>query len=78
MKQTAVEWLVNQILDNQGDIITNAFKYGIDLTGFVNQAKEMEKYQIVTAYKCGKVESNFPPEQFTTGYMYYEETFKSE
>ena len=68
MKQTAVEWLVNQILDNQGDIITNAFKYGIDLTGFVNQAKEMEKQQIIEANEENMM-------SFTDGEQYYNETF---
>lgn len=72
MTKTAVEWLFDRIVE----------EWGLDIEerdrAILVQAKEMEKYQIVTAYKCGKVESNFPPEQFTTGYMYYEETFKSE
>lgn len=68
MKQTATEWLFEWMENKQ-------YFIGNDLLDAFNQAKEMEKYQIVTAYKCGKVESNFPPEQFTTGYMYYEEEY---
>ena len=72
MKQTAVEWLVNQILDNQGDIITNAFKYGIDLTGFVNQAKEMEEKQIEDAFYTEQIDEF--GDEFTFE-DYYNETF---
>lgn len=43
MKQTAVEWLINQVLDNMGDI-------PMDIQ---EQAKEMEKDQIVQACTDG-------------------------
>ena len=64
MKQTAVEFLFNQ-LDLQGTLYLEDFE----------QAKEMEKEHIIDAYEtaekdCGK--------DFLHGDLYYEETFKSE
>jgi hypothetical protein len=61
MKQTAVEWLVEQILQKvqnyeDGDVETqeepfiieyvNKYHFTVDLTKFVEQAKEMEKEQM--------------------------------
>ena len=65
MKQTAVEWLVEQICGDH----TSEWQEQIE------QAKEMEKEQIIDAYEtaekdCGK--------DFLHGDLYYEETFKSE
>ena len=69
--KTTVDWIHDEVEKIWKDetVDFDTFRKIID------QAKEMEKYQIVTAYKCGKVESNFPLEQFTTGYMYYEEKY---
>lgn len=68
MEQTAVEWLVEQILTEvqdyeDGDIETESepFKHEyvnkyigmVDLSEFVNKAKAMEKQQILYAYECG-------------------------
>ena len=74
MKQTAVDWLYDQI-ENKGKSI-----YEI-----LEQAKAMEKEQIINAYE----EQNVEPEFFEDGTMaitnkytdaeqYYNETFKSE
>jgi hypothetical protein len=68
MKQTAVEWLIEQIF-NDVDLKDSILKLAI------NQAKEMEKEQIIDAYEtaekdCGK--------NFLHGDLYYNETFKSE
>ena len=60
---TAVEWLVEQYLKRKGFLKTSD----------INQAKEMEKEQIIEAYKFGNLSDiYFKPEQ------YYNETFKSE
>ena len=82
MKQTAVEWLVEQILTEvqdyeDGDIETESdpFKHEyvnkyigmIDLSEFVNKAKEMEKKQIIDAYESL---------EHRHGENYYRETFK--
>jgi hypothetical protein len=65
-KQTAVEWLWRWINDNQEATIeqgNEAFE----------QAKAMEKEQIIDAYKYGnQSDMYFKPEQ------YYTETFKPE
>jgi hypothetical protein len=63
-KQTAVEWLVEQILKEKGLV---------DLD--IEQAKEMEKEQIMEAFKHGELPPlfvNFNAEQ------YYNETYKNE
>ena len=77
MKQTAVEWLHNQLHLN---ISLYQDEWQI-IEGLMEQAKEMEKEQILESYKHGQ----------NNGYMYrdgnsniiqaeqyYNETFKSE
>jgi hypothetical protein len=61
MKQTAVEWLVEQM---KLDELFNA-------DYFIDQAKEMEKEQIMDAF-------NGEPHCDGDGEQYYNETFKSE
>ena len=63
MKQTAVEWLIEQLKEN------NMLTFD-EWTELVEQAKEMEKEQIKEAYCMG--DDNIGAEQ------YYNETFKSE
>ena len=65
MKQTAVEWLVNKL-----QIFATEEEMNI-----IDQAKEMEKEQIIDAYNDVWLYNNqgkYNPEQ------YYNETFKSE
>ena len=67
MKQTAIEWLVEKI----------KIKYDIDFYHIkkeINQAKEMEKKQIIDANRDGvdMVIDNVP---YITGEQYYNETF---
>jgi len=62
-KQTAVEWLLEQLRNEEGiDFIP---------TSFVEQAKAMEKEQIIDAYyyepNCGKIKDD--------GEEYYNDTF---
>ena len=64
MEQTAVEWLVQQL--------RNGKEFNDEL---IQQAKEMEKEQIMDAYNTGSNDYGsqcYQPEQ------YYNETFKSE
>jgi hypothetical protein len=61
--QTAVEWLLEQLRNEEGiDFIP---------TSFVEQAKAMEKEQIIDAYyydpNCGKIKDD--------GEEYYNDTF---
>ena len=78
MKQTAVEWLENQLKNSiyfyklMEDINRRSTVAQSDI---FEQAKEMEKEQIIDAYEtadkdCGK--------DFLHGDLYYHETFKSE
>ena len=62
MKQTAVEWLVEQFdLTLDLPIIKNV----------VDKAKEMEKQEIIDAYETSHI-------SMMTSEQYYNETFKSE
>jgi hypothetical protein len=65
MKQTAVEWLVEQC-----PRIETIVAYNI-----LEQAKEMEKEQIIDAYYQGDADSD---NIHVDAEQYYNETFKSE
>jgi len=69
MKQTAVEWLVEQV---NSDCLNSTFIR----PELIEQAKAMEKEQRIqdysVGYSNGQVDSNRTAEQ------YYKETFKSE
>jgi hypothetical protein len=74
MKQTAVEWLVQEanLLENNGWILP-----------LIKQAKEMEKEQIIDAHYDGKINGmdiSHPLSRIKeiTETEYYNETFKSE
>ena len=73
MKQTAVEWYSNKLVEILGDM-GNEFTQEQTLANHyaLKQAKEMEKGQIIDAYKFGNLSDvYFKPEQ------YYNETFKN-
>jgi hypothetical protein len=60
MKQTALQWFIEQLINEEGiDFIP---------TIFVNQAKEMEKEQIIDAhnngYGSGYMDEGISPEKF--------------
>lgn len=71
---TAVEWLISKIERNENPSLTQK-----EIIEYVNQAKEMEKQQIIDAYGV-KVKHSI--EQGTTVYtrtfgeQYYNEKFK--
>ena len=66
MKQTAVEWLSEQIF-NDVDLKDSILKLAIQ------QAKEMEKEQIIDAYRFG-----IQDEYVIGSQRYYNETFKQQ
>ena len=73
MKQTAVEWLVEKIIEDKLIDVKNGHQF-IHLQSI---AKQMEKEQIKQAYNDGKaavihIENNMSLEE------YYNETFKNE
>ena len=70
MKQTAVEWLYDQI-ENKGKCIYEV----------IDQAKAMEKEQIVKSFSYGVINHHDAfknQNKFGNGEQYYNETFKSE
>lgn len=74
MKQTAVQWLVEQITyaTSEGVVIS----YHKDITQLVEQAKEMEKEQIInTWYDCKMSIIERNP---TTADQYYNETYEAQ
>ena len=68
--KTAVEWLVEQIKNNVHNTIE-------EFELIVEQAKEMEKEQIIHTYDEGVLKGQLFIEPIT-GEQYYNETFKSE
>ena len=66
-KQTAVEWLVNELVKKGFPIE----KYGIDL---YEQALAIEKEQIIDAYEQGEAE--WTPFEFKTAQDYYTSTYE--
>lgn len=67
-KQTSAEWLFKQLWETPKDKFT---WYAI-----LEQAKEMEKQNIINAYKQGQHDSE--PIRPTDAEQYYNITFKSE
>ena len=65
MKQTAVEWLIEELRGAhvKGDFIFN----GVITSELIEQAKEMEKEQMESAYLAGESKDK----------QYYNETFKN-
>ena len=71
MKQTAVEWLYERL----ERMIPRTALYNIDKEDYFNQAKKMEKQQIIDAYNTSFLLRDKP---YATADKYYNETFKSE
>jgi hypothetical protein len=73
MKQTAVQWLLQKLFETNNN--TNDAKK-MDINKIIEQAKEMEKQQIIdsisNANKSNNRNVSLNPEQ------YYNETFKNE
>jgi hypothetical protein len=69
-KQTAVEWLFEQLYLSQG--------YGNTIE-MLEQAKEMEKEQIIDAFDCGIYDGGENVSHYNmNAEQYYNETYKSE
>lgn len=81
MEQTSVEFLVDKMLyiENEYDMkLINKSEYQAKRRDIIDQAKEIEKQQIVDAYRMGRYDGDkivmskkFYAEQ------YYNETFKN-
>ena len=72
---TAVEWLQEKIsyTTTNGNIIT----YHKDMTDVFEQAKQMEKEQIIEAYEYGTYHNTFGNENYESSEEYYHKIFKS-
>jgi len=74
MKQTAIDWLVEQISykTTSGEVIS----YHKDITDLIHQAKEMEKQQIVAAHGSKLISpKGLASEYWVNGEEYYNKTF---
>ena len=85
-RETAVEWLVGKILTDVekynedctkviGVEYWNAFKDCVDLSEYVNKAKEMEKEQIIEARETAPNELN---QCIGEAEQYYNETYSKQ
>ena len=68
MKQTAVEWLEEKLLE----LFENHLPFEL-----LEQAKEMEKEQIIEAHKTSSLEAGFEYGGEDWAQEYYNETYKS-
>jgi len=76
-QQTAVEWYVEKEIKLTLDYIENKIndlEYGIKRIKLVEQAKEMEKEQIIKAYNTSFLLRDKP---YSTAEKYYNETYES-
>jgi len=90
MKQTAVDWLVEQIKSKADNLPTNtkenrrAKGIYVDCLMMARQAKEMEKEQIIDAYDEGKSDGYKTAREWdemilwSSAEQYYNETFKKD
>jgi hypothetical protein len=80
MKQTAVEWLVEELSDVLGPMDTNSIR-DLLLMDAINRAKEMEKEQIEDAHIEGqRVFDDYPHTQWTNDQAeaYYKNTYNKQ
>jgi predicted secreted Zn-dependent protease len=81
-KKTAVEWLFEQLTEVDYKCINKTFLQnnnslaGFKLRELCEQAKKMEKQQIIDAYD--KAQYDYDLMRETDSEQYYNETFKSE
>lgn len=75
-KQTAVQWLVDQLLNNKGMVVISTSTYYFN-EEVVKQALEMEKEQIIDAFGVGcQVESTRLIGYHKIAEQYYKETYE--
>jgi hypothetical protein len=71
MKQTAIEWLEKQFVKLESTIGVHGVMYEL-----MEQSKEMEKQNIINAYKQGQHDSE--PIRPTDAEQYYNQTYKQD
>ena len=79
MKQTAVEWYSNKLVEILGDMC-NEFTLEQTLANHyaLKQAKEMEKQQIIDVANIPKEQRWYENKYDSCGEQYYFETYKNE
>jgi hypothetical protein len=80
-QQTAVEWYIEKLLDLDYEYAKGLITLGVwseRKNSLIQQAKEMEKQRIETAYNKGTVHGIDYPESTLplTGEQYYNETYE--
>jgi hypothetical protein len=75
MKQTAVEFLHSEYKKIFGDTLVD-IQIGFKISDVFEQAKEMEKQQIIDSYASGYIDG--VAQNKITAEQYYNETFKKE
>ena len=70
MKQTAIEWLLKQLQESGIPLLKDELE-------FIEQAKEMEKQQIIDAANLQSSDYRGMPTYNKSGEQYYNETFKN-
>ncbi len=79
-QQTAINWLVDQIKSDQNQKALSANEW----MQVIEQAKQMEKDQLIQTYNDGYKDGQSDPDQSkdisecSNGKLYYNETFKKE
>jgi len=78
-KQTAFDWLISQLQKtrNYQRVINEANESGSTVMDVIEQAKEMEKEQIETAWDDGNIlgRNGLVEEEYNTGSQYYKQTY---
>jgi HEPN domain-containing protein len=79
VKQTAVEWLIEQIESGKIEIVYSNKIHSIKcIPEIIDQAKEMEKQEIINAYRDGRSDQQSEkPSRFYNrmAEQYYNETY---
>ena len=86
MKQTAVEWYAEQAMKLEIEVLHSKISTGQmlnKLSDVLEQAKEMEKWQIIDAQEDGftdgcRYTTEFEQTLWYDGEQYYNETYKNE
>jgi len=75
MKQTStVEWLIEQI--SKEEITFTGLRAYVKFPELIQQAKEMEKEQIIAAHKTATLEAGFEHSADDWANQYYNQTYK--
>jgi len=77
MKQTAVEWLIDQLTEYNYLWLTDKPDDMVAFLSIIPQAKEMEKQQIMDAYDAGLFDGSMDDVNDRIYKQYYNETYKS-